>query len=56
MGVITEKDTDGVKLEFGNAEALTVMAEKTGKYEGFGQRVDIVNAAGQCNCGNCLRK
>jgi aldehyde:ferredoxin oxidoreductase len=37
MGVITEKDTDGVKLEFGNAEALTVMAEKTGKYEGFGQ-------------------
>jgi len=37
MGVITEQDTDGVKLEFGNAEALTVMAEKTGKYEGFGQ-------------------
>ena len=37
MGVITDKDTDGVKLEFGNAEALTVMAEKTGKYEGFGQ-------------------
>ena len=32
-----EQDTDGVKLEFGNAEALTVMAEKTGKYEGFGQ-------------------
>jgi aldehyde:ferredoxin oxidoreductase len=37
MGVITDKDTDGVALEFGNAEALTVMAEKTGKYEGFGQ-------------------
>ncbi|MCH8924740.1 MAG: aldehyde ferredoxin oxidoreductase family protein [Proteobacteria bacterium] len=37
MGVITEDDTDGVALDFGNAEALTVMAEKTGKYEGFGQ-------------------
>ena len=37
MGVITADDTDGVALEFGNAEALTIMAEKTGKYEGFGQ-------------------
>ncbi|MCH8996854.1 MAG: aldehyde ferredoxin oxidoreductase family protein [Proteobacteria bacterium] len=37
MGVITKDDTDGVALEFGNAEALTVMAEKTGKYQGFGQ-------------------
>ena len=37
MGVITQKDTDGIALDFGNAEALTVMAEKTGKYEGFGQ-------------------
>ncbi len=37
MGVITDKDTDGVPLNFGNAEALTIMAEKTGKYKGFGQ-------------------
>ena len=37
MGVITTDDTDGVALNFGNAEALTVMAEKTGKFEGFGQ-------------------
>lgn len=37
MGVITDKDTDGVPLNFGNPEALTVMAEKTGKYEGFGK-------------------
>ena len=36
-GIITEKDTDGVSLKFGNAEALTIMAEKTGKFEGFGQ-------------------
>jgi aldehyde:ferredoxin oxidoreductase len=37
MGVITDKDTDGVPLNFGNAEALTIMAEKTGQYKGFGQ-------------------
>jgi len=37
MGVITDKETDGVALNFGNPEALTVMAEKTGKYEGFGK-------------------
>ena len=37
MGVITDADTDGIPLVFGNAEALTVMAEKTGRYEGFGQ-------------------
>jgi len=37
LGVITTADTDGVPLKFGNAEALTIMAEKTGKYEGFGQ-------------------
>ncbi len=37
MGVISKQDTDGIALDFGNAEALTVMAEKTGKYEGFGQ-------------------
>jgi aldehyde:ferredoxin oxidoreductase len=36
-GVLTVDETDGVPLNFGNAEALTVMAEKTGRYEGFGQ-------------------
>lgn len=36
-GVITQADTDGVELKFGNAEALTIMAEKTGTYQGFGQ-------------------
>ncbi|MCG8359401.1 MAG: aldehyde ferredoxin oxidoreductase family protein, partial [Kiloniellales bacterium] len=41
MGVITEKDTDGVPLNFGNAEALTIMAEKTGKFEGFGQTLGL---------------
>ncbi len=37
MGAITKDDTDGVELKFGNAEALTIMAEKTGKQEGFGE-------------------
>ncbi len=37
LGVITDADTDGIALNFGNAEALTIMAEKTGKYEGFGR-------------------
>ncbi len=37
MGVITKEETDGVDLSFGNAEALTVMAEKTGLCEGFGK-------------------
>ena len=37
LGILTKNDTDGVELNFGNAEALTIMAEKTGKFEGFGQ-------------------
>ncbi len=36
-GIITTEDTDGVELNFGNAEALCTFAERTGKYEGFGQ-------------------
>ncbi|MBT7507098.1 MAG: aldehyde ferredoxin oxidoreductase family protein [Rhodospirillales bacterium] len=35
-GIITDADTDGVALNFGSAEALTVMSEKTGTGEGFG--------------------
>ncbi|MEE9334399.1 MAG: aldehyde ferredoxin oxidoreductase family protein [Granulosicoccaceae bacterium] len=37
LGIIKLEETDGIPLTFGNAEALTVMAEKTGKHEGFGQ-------------------
>ena len=40
-GIITDKDTDGVPLNFGNAEALTIMAEKTGKAEGFGKQLGL---------------
>lgn len=41
LGLITLEETDGVALNFGNAEALTVMAEKTGKHEGFGQMLGL---------------
>lgn len=41
MGVITLADTDNVALNFGNAEALTIMAEKTGKQEGFGKLLGL---------------
>jgi len=41
LGLITDAQTDGVPLNFGNAEALTIMAEKTGKYEGFGQELGM---------------
>ena len=37
LGIIKPEETDGIPLTFGNAEALTVMAEKTGKHEGFGK-------------------
>jgi len=35
-GLITEKDTDGLKLTWGNSEAIVALAEKIGKKEGFG--------------------
>ncbi|MBT5435897.1 MAG: aldehyde ferredoxin oxidoreductase family protein [Alphaproteobacteria bacterium] len=41
MGVLTIEQTDGIELKFGNAEALTVMAEKTGKGEGFGKELAL---------------
>lgn len=41
LGLITTADTDGVALNFGNAEALTIMAEKTGLHEGFGQKLGL---------------
>ena len=41
MGVLTAEQTDGVELKFGNARALAIMAEKTGKYEGFGRELAL---------------
>jgi aldehyde:ferredoxin oxidoreductase len=41
LGIIKPEETDGIPLTFGNAEALTVMAEKTGKHEGFGKMLGL---------------
>ena len=35
-GIIDEKITDGLKLHFGNGEAMNVLVEKIAKREGFG--------------------
>lgn len=35
-GLLTEADTDGLALTWGNAEAIVQLAEKIGKQEGFG--------------------
>ncbi|MFZ2634480.1 MAG: aldehyde ferredoxin oxidoreductase family protein [Desulfosalsimonadaceae bacterium] len=35
-GLITEKDTDGLSLTWGNSEAIVQLTEKIGKQEGFG--------------------
>jgi len=40
-GVLTDKETDGLKLEFGSAEALTQATELTGKAEGFGKELGM---------------
>lgn len=40
-GAITEKETGGVKLNFGSAEALVKMVELTGTGEGFGAELGL---------------
>jgi len=35
-GIFTKKDTDGIDLKFGNADAMLEMTEKIGKREGLG--------------------
>ena len=41
IGAISEKDTGGIKLEFGSAEALCAITEITARGEGFGQDVAL---------------
>ncbi len=40
-GVITDAQTGGIDLKFGSAEALTTLAELTGKGEGFGAEIGL---------------
>jgi len=41
MGVLTLKETDGLDLSWGNARALTTLAELTGRGEGFGAEIGL---------------
>ena len=41
IGAITTKDTDGVELKFGSAEALTWCVEKVATGEGFGKDIGM---------------
>ena len=38
-GIISEKDTDGLKLEWGNADSMLKLVEMTGKREGIGKLI-----------------
>ena len=40
-GILTDKETGGIELKFGNAKALTDLAELTGKGEGFGAEIGL---------------
>ena len=40
-GAITEKETGGIKLNFGSAEALVKMVDLTGRAEGFGEELGL---------------
>jgi len=40
-GIITTKETDGIALNFGNAEAMVEMVRKTGEGEGFGRKLAL---------------
>jgi len=41
IGAISEKDTGGIKLEFGSAEALCAVSELTARGEGFGKDIGL---------------
>ena len=41
MGVLTLKETGGLDLTWGNARALTTLAELTGRGEGFGAEIGL---------------
>ena len=43
-GIITDKETGGLKLNFGSAEALTKSTELVGKAEGFGKELGMGSA------------
>lgn len=53
-GILTERETDGIKLEFGNYDAMLTMIEKIVKREGFGDLLaeNIVIASARLGKGS----
>ncbi len=53
-GILTSRDTDGIDLRFGNAEAMIAMVEKIGKREGIGALLgeSLKTAAGKIGKGS----
>lgn len=51
-GIIKTKDTDGVALNFGNAEAMVEMTRKTGAGEGFGKKLALGSYRLAESCGH----
>jgi aldehyde:ferredoxin oxidoreductase len=41
IGALTDKETGGIELNFGNAKALTDITELTGRGEGFGAEIGL---------------
>ena len=56
QGLLTEEDTDGVDLRFGNAEGVVRMVEKIGRREGIGRVLGegSARAAGSLGVGTDL--
>ncbi len=52
-GLITKKDTDGIELRFGNADAMVKMVEMIAKREGIGDMLaeGVMRAAGKIGKG-----
>ncbi|MFQ5943842.1 MAG: aldehyde ferredoxin oxidoreductase family protein [Anaerolineales bacterium] len=51
-GLITEQDTDGLELTYGNAEAMVKLTEKIGRREGFGAVLGEGSARAAVQIGN----
>jgi len=51
-GILTKKDTDGIDLNFGNAEGMVEMTRRTCTGEGFGKRLALGSYRLAESCGH----
>jgi len=54
-GLITDKDTGGLNLAWGNAEAIVALTEKIGKREGFGNILAEGSRLAADHIGGCAK-